>query len=315
MNSGAKVQKVAPVRITNQILSPCGNSLQSILPPFSRALSPSFSPSPNGGLVLLSFLISFLPSFDLAPQSSSLHLFFFYSRVRHRREGSVTAAPCDSPPNVLVDRAESEKANRLKSVYLEKVVPILTNEFSYKNVHEVPRIEKIVVNCGMGDAEQNSKGLEAAIRDLATITGQRPVKTKAKNSIAAFKLREGTVVGIAVTLRGNVMYSFLDRLVNLAFPRTRDFQGVNPNSFDGHGNYSIGMRDQSVFPEIRYEALGKQNGMDVCITTTARTDKEAQRLLALLGMPFREGSGGPTVLIRKKKKKAIHFESKSKGRR
>ncbi|XP_039134632.1 50S ribosomal protein L5, chloroplastic [Dioscorea cayenensis subsp. rotundata] len=227
----------------------------------------------------------------------------------------LVAAPTTSTTGVvLVDRSDAEKVNRLKSVFLEKVIPILKEEFSYMNIHEVPKIEKVVVNCGMGDAEQNSKGLEAAIKDLAVITGQRPVKTRAKNSIAAFKLREGTTVGIAVTLRGNVMYSFLDRLINLGLPRTRDFQGLNPNSFDGHGNYSIGMRDQSVFPEIRYEAIGKQRGMDVCITTTAKTDKEAQRLLSLLGMPFREG-GGPTVLIRRKKRKAAHFDQKGKGRR
>ncbi|XP_072963567.1 large ribosomal subunit protein uL5c [Typha angustifolia] len=233
--------------------------------------------------------------------------------VRAAVSATPTAPATSSTGIVLFDRSEAEKVNRLKTTYLEKVVPLLTEEFKYKNVHEVPKIEKIVVNCGMGDAEQNSKGLEAAIKDLAVITGQRPVKTKAKNSIATFKLREGATVGIAVTLRGNVMYSFLDRLINLGLPRTRDFRGVNPNSFDGHGNYSIGFRDQSVFPEIRYEALGKQKGMDVCITTTANTDNEAQRLLALLGMPFREG-GGPTVLVRRKKKKAIHFESKSRGR-
>ncbi|CAA6666941.1 unnamed protein product [Spirodela intermedia] len=208
----------------------------------------------------------------------------------------------------------ADKLQRLKTAYLERIVPILKEEFGYTNIHEVPKIEKIVVNCGMGDAEQNSKGLEAAIRDLALITGQRPAKTRAKKSIATFKLREGTTVGAAVTLRGNMMYYFLDRLINLGLPRTRDFQGINPNSFDGHGNYSIGMRDQSVFPEIRYEALGKQRGMDVCITTTAKTDNEAQRLLALMGMPFREG-GGPAVVVRKKKKKAIHFESKSRGRK
>ncbi|CAA7403748.1 unnamed protein product [Spirodela intermedia] len=226
-------------------------------------------------------------------------------------------APVRSTPTkaaVLVDKAEADKLQRLKTAYLERIVPILKEEFGYTNIHEVPKIEKIVVNCGMGDAEQNSKGLEAAIRDLALITGQRPAKTRAKKSIATFKLREGTTVGAAVTLRGNMMYYFLDRLINLGLPRTRDFQGINPNSFDGHGNYSIGMRDQSVFPEIRYEALGKQRGMDVCITTTAKTDNEAQRLLALMGMPFREG-GGPAVVVRKKKKKAIHFESKSRGRK
>nr|CAD1835394.1 unnamed protein product [Ananas comosus var. bracteatus] len=233
-----------------------------------------------------------------------------------RAAAAAPPQPVKSPTGiVLVDRSEAEKEHRLKAAYLEKVVPLLKEEFSYANIHEVPKIEKIVVNCGMGDAEQNSKGLEAAMKDLAMITGQRPVKTKAKNSIASFKLREGATVGIAVTLRSNIMYSFLDRLINLGLPRTRDFQGVNPNSFDGHGNYSIGLRDQSVFPEIRYEALGKQRGMDVCITTTAKTDNEAQKLLALLGMPFREGGGGPTVMVRKKKRKAAHFDSKSRGRK
>ncbi|MQM01152.1 hypothetical protein Taro_033905 [Colocasia esculenta] len=256
------------------------------------------------------------------------------------RATAATEAPARAAPPtgkvVLVEKAEANKVHRLKTAYLERIVPILKEEFGYTNMHEVPKVEKIVVNCGMGDAEQNSKGLEAAMKDLAIITGQRPVKTRAKQSIATFKLREGTTVGIAVTLRGNrkdelarptmrtlncllkllrsVMFHFLDRLINLGLPRTRDFQGVNPNSFDGHGNYSIGMRDQSVFPEIRYEALGKQKGMDVCITTTAKTDNEAQRLLALMGMPFREG-GGPTVLVRKKKRKAAHFDSKSKGKR
>lgn len=214
---------------------------------------------------------------------------------------------------VLVEKSEAEKTGRLKTTYLEKIVPLLREEFSYTNIHQVPKIEKIVVNCGIGDAAQNAKGLEAAMNDLALITGQRPVKTRARNSIATFKIREGEPLGIAVTLRGNMMYSFLDRLINLGLPRTRDFQGVNPNSFDGHGNYSIGVKEQSVFPEIRYDALGKPKGMDVCITTTAKTDKEGQRLLALMGMPFREG-GGPANLIRKKKLKAHHFDSKSKGK-
>ncbi|XP_077233135.1 ribosomal L5P family protein isoform X2 [Tasmannia lanceolata] len=179
---------------------------------------------------------------------------------------------------------------------------------------KVPQVKKIVVNCGIGEAAQNSKGLDAAMKEMALVTGQRPVKTRARVSIATFKLREGQPIGIACTLRGNVMYSFLDRLINLGLPRTRDFQGVNPSSFDGHGNFSIGMREQSVFPEIKYDALGKPRGMDVCIATTAKTDKEAQRLLALMGMPFREGSGG-SAIVRKKKKKAHHFDSKSRGRR
>ncbi|XP_007051719.2 PREDICTED: 50S ribosomal protein L5, chloroplastic [Theobroma cacao] len=216
---------------------------------------------------------------------------------------------------VLVEKSDAEKSNRLKTTYLEKIIPLLKEELNYTNIHQVPKIEKIVVNCGIGDAAQNAKGLEAAMNEMAMITGQRPVKTRARNSIATFKIREGQPLGIAVTLRGNVMYSFLDRLINLGLPRTRDFQGLNPNSFDGHGNYSIGIREQSVFPEIRFDALGRPRGMDVCITTTAKSDKEGQKLLALMGMPFREG-GGPSVQPRKKKLKAHHFEKKSgRGRR
>ncbi|VFQ75644.1 unnamed protein product [Cuscuta campestris] len=218
---------------------------------------------------------------------------------------------------VLVDKAESEKTNRLKTAYVERVVPLLKEEFNYKNIHEVPQVMKIVVNCGIGDAAQNAKGLEAAMNELALITGQRPVKTRAKKAVATFKIREGQPVGISVTLRRKVMYSFLDRLINLGLPRTRDFQGVNPNSFDGQGNYSIGFRDQSVFPDVSpSDALGKQRGMDVCITTTAKTDKEGQRLLALLGMPFKEGGGGDQAapLVGKKKLRSHHFDSKAKQR-
>ncbi|KAI6702524.1 hypothetical protein NL676_011660 [Syzygium grande] len=201
--------------------------------------------------------------------------------------GGVSVRASDG--TVLVEKSEAEKPYRLKAVYLEKIVPVLKDEFSYANIHQVPKVEKIVVNCGIGEAAQNAKGLDAAMNDMALITGQRPIKTRARVSLATFKIREGQPLGIAVTLRGNIMYSFLDRLINLGLPRTRDFQGLNPNSFDGHGNYSVGIRDQSVFPEIRYDALGKPRGMDVCITTTAETDQEAQRLLALMGMPFREG--------------------------
>ncbi|KAL9245355.1 hypothetical protein vseg_019017 [Gypsophila vaccaria] len=246
----------------------------------------------------------------------------FYGRCSAFR---TTPAPPRAPPSltvvrvsagvaVFVDKAEAEKTYRLKSNYLEKIIPLLKDEFSYNNIHEVPKVEKIVVNCGIGDAEQNKKGLDGAINELALLTGQKPVKTKAKKSIAGFKTREGQTLGIAVTLRGNVMYSFLDRLINLALPRTRDFQGVNPNSFDGHGNYSIGFREQSVFPEIKPEIVGKARGMDVCITTTAKTDKEAYRLLALMGMPFREGAGATNV-VRKKKLKSHHFDSRYKGRK
>ncbi|KAI4338396.1 hypothetical protein MLD38_023460 [Melastoma candidum] len=241
------------------------------------------------------------------PLPSSLPLRI--TRPRYDGRGVVRA----SGAVALVEKTEAEKVNRLKGVYLDKIVPLLKDEFSYTNIHQVPKLEKIVVNCGIGDAAQNAKGLDAAMNDMALITGQRPVKTRAKNSVATFKIREGQPLGIAVTLRGNLMYSFLDRLINLGLPRTRDFQGVNSSSFDGHGNYSIGVRDQGVFPELSYDVLGKPRGMDVCITTTARTDKEGQRLLALMGMPFREATGGST-LIRKKKLKSHHFDSKSKGR-
>ncbi|XP_062090394.1 large ribosomal subunit protein uL5c [Humulus lupulus] len=239
----------------------------------------------------------------------------FSARIPHGNIGNgcgIVSVRAMARP-VLVEKSEYEKVQRLKNTYLEKIVPLLMEEFSYKNILEVPKVEKIVVNSGIGDAQQNAKGLDAAMNDMALITGQRPVRTRARNSIATFKIREGQPLGIAVTLRGNVMYSFLDRLVNLAFPRTRDFQGVNANSFDGHGNYSVGIREQSVFPEIRFDALGKPMGMDVCIVTTAKTDKEGQRLLALMGMPFREG-GGTTTLVRKKKLRAHHFDSKSRGR-
>ncbi|CAM8971949.1 unnamed protein product [Rhodiola kirilowii] len=216
---------------------------------------------------------------------------------------------------VLVDKSEAEKVRRLKYAYLERIVPLMKEEFKYTNIHQVPKVDKIVVNCGIGEASQNAKGLDAAVNELALITGQKPVKTRAKNSIATFKLREGQPIGIAVTLRGNVMYSFLDRLINLGLPRTRDFQGVNPNSFDGHGNYSIGMKEQTVFPELSFDALGKQRGMDVCIATTAKTDKEGYKLLALMGMPFREASGGgaQTTFVKKKKLKSHHFDQKGKS--
>ncbi|NP_001276281.1 50S ribosomal protein L5, chloroplastic-like [Glycine max] len=231
----------------------------------------------------------------------------------NRHGNAVVSVKASASGVVLVEKSEAEKANRLKTAYTEKIIPLLMEEFSYTNKHQVPKIEKIVVNCGIGDAAQNAKGLDAAISDLALITGQRPIKTRARASLATLKIREGQPLGIAVTLRGNMMYSFLDRVINLGLPRTRDFQGVNPNSFDGHGNYSIGIKDQGVFPEIRADVVGKPRGMDICIVTTANTDQEAQKLLALMGMPFREGSG-PATTIRKKKLKSHHFDAKSKGR-
>ncbi|BAT83578.1 hypothetical protein LR48_Vigan03g045200 [Vigna angularis] len=253
---------------------------------------------------------SFFAQFRAFPLSSSTSVF-----PHVKRHGNVVVPVRASDSGVvLVEKSDAEKTNRLKTAYTEKIVPLLVEEFSYTNKHQVPKIEKIVVNCGIGDAAQNSKGLDAAISDLAMITGQRPVKTRARASLATFKIREGQPLGIAVTLRGNIMYSFLDRVINLGLPRTRDFQGVNSNSFDGHGNYSIGVKDQGVFPEIRADVVGKPRGMDICINTTANTDKEAQRLLALMGMPFREGSGSVGAAGRKKKLKSHHFDSKRGGR-
>lgn len=179
-------------------------------------------------------------------------------------------------------------AARLKEKYVKDVTPALVKEFGYKNPMSVPKIEKIVINVGLGEAIQNSKVLDIAVNDLATISGQKPVVTKAKKSIAAFKLREGMNIGSMVTLRGDRMYEFLDRFVNIALPRVRDFRGVSPKSFDGRGNYTIGLRDQLIFPEIDFGKIDKARGMNVCIVTTAGTDEEARSLLRHLGMPFRQ---------------------------
>ncbi len=176
---------------------------------------------------------------------------------------------------------------RLQSLYREQVQPTLMKEFGYRNVMEVPRITKIVVNIGMGEALDNPKALDFAVQDLATITGQRPVITRARKSVASFKLRAGRAIGVKVTLRGERMWAFLDRLCNVALPRQRDFRGVSPSAFDGRGNYTLGLREQLLFPEINYDKIDKIRGMEVTIVTTARTDEEARRLLELLGMPFR----------------------------
>lgn len=175
----------------------------------------------------------------------------------------------------------------LRERYSEQVVPALTKEQGYTNVMQVPRIEKVVVNIGMGEALDNAKSLDAAVQDLSTITGQRPIVTRARKSIAAFKLREGNSVGVKVTLRGDRMWSFLDRLLNIALPRQRDFRGVSPDAFDGRGNYSLGLREQLVFPEINYDKIDRIRGMEVTIVTTAETDEEGYQLLRYLGMPFR----------------------------
>ena len=178
--------------------------------------------------------------------------------------------------------------NRVLQYYKENVVKELTEKFGYTTVMQVPKIEKIVVNMGVGDAISNSKALDAAVEDLATITGQKPLITKAKKSIAVFKLREGMSIGAKVTLRGEKMYEFFDKLVSISLPRVRDFRGVNPNSFDGRGNYTIGIKEQLIFPEIVYDKVFKVRGMDIVIVTTAKTDEEGRALLSMLGMPFRK---------------------------
>jgi len=177
---------------------------------------------------------------------------------------------------------------RLQEKYLNEVCPQLREEFGYKNVMQIPRVEKIVVNIGMGEAISNAKAMESATKDLSSITGQKPVITRAKRSIAAFKLRAGMPIGCMVTLRGERMWAFLDKLVSVALPRVRDFQGVSTKAFDGRGNYSLGLREQLVFPEIEYDKIDKLRGLELTIVTTARTDEESRRLLALLGMPFRK---------------------------
>jgi large subunit ribosomal protein L5 len=179
-------------------------------------------------------------------------------------------------------------AARLKQHYRKKVIPALVKEFGYKNPNAVPKIEKVSLNVGLGEATQNTKLMDGAVQELATISGQKPVVTKAKKSIAAFKLREGMSIGCRVTLRGDRMYEFLDRLMNVALPRVRDFRGVSTKSFDGRGNYTLGIRDRLIFPEIDYNKVEKIKGMNVCITTTAKTDAEGVALLRQLGMPFRQ---------------------------
>ncbi|MBN9663083.1 MAG: 50S ribosomal protein L5 [Acidobacteria bacterium] len=177
---------------------------------------------------------------------------------------------------------------RLRELYLTTVIPALTKEFNYSNVMAVPKLEKVTVNIGLGEATQNPKMVDGTVNELGAIVGQKPVVTKARKSIAAFKLREGMSIGTMVTLRGDRMYEFLDRLMNVALPRVRDFRGVSTKSFDGRGNYTLGVKDQLIFPEIDYNKVEKTKGMNICITTTAKTDAEAKALLKLLGMPFRQ---------------------------
>ena len=176
--------------------------------------------------------------------------------------------------------------NRLKEKYLKEVVPALTEKFSYKNVMQVPKIEKVIINMAVGDAVGNPKALEAAIGDLTLISGQKPIVTRAKKSLAAWKLRQGMAIGCKVTLRNVRMYEFLDKFMNIALPRVRDFRGVSSKSFDGRGNYSIGLKEQLIFPEIEYDKIDKIRGMDITIVTTANTDEEAREFLSLMGMAF-----------------------------
>ena len=177
-------------------------------------------------------------------------------------------------------------SSRLKEQYLKEIVPAMEKKFGYTNTMQVPRLSKIVVNMGVGEAKDNAKLLESAMKDMEIITGQKPVMTTAKKSIANFKIREGMKIGCKVTLRGDRMYEFLDRLVNLALPRVRDFRGVNPNAFDGRGNYALGIKEQLIFPEIEYDKIDKTRGMDIIVVTTAKTDEEARELLTLFNMPF-----------------------------
>ena len=176
--------------------------------------------------------------------------------------------------------------SRLKTLYNDEIIEAMTKKFGYKNIMEVPKLDKIVINMGVGEAKDNAKLLESAVKDLETISGQKDVLTKAKKSVANFKIREGLAIGCKVTLRGERMYEFLDRLVNLALPRVRDFRGVNPNAFDGRGNYSLGIKEQLIFPEIEYDKVDKVRGMDIIFVTTAKTDEEGRELLRLFNMPF-----------------------------
>lgn len=175
---------------------------------------------------------------------------------------------------------------RLKDLYVNDVAPALMKKFGYKNVMQIPKLDKVVINVGCGEAKENSKVVEAVISDLSAITGQKPIVCKAKKSVANFKLREGMPIGVKVTLRSDKMYEFIDRLFNVAFPRVRDFKGINPNSFDGRGNYSTGIKEQLIFPEIEFDKIDKVRGMDINFITTAKTDEEAKELLSMLGAPF-----------------------------
>ena len=175
---------------------------------------------------------------------------------------------------------------RIKDLYTSEIAPALMKQFEYKSVMQIPKLDKIVINVGVGEAKENAKAIDAVMSDIATITGQKPVPTYARKSVANFKVRQGMKIGVKVTLRGDRMYEFVDRLFNFALPRVRDFKGINPNAFDGRGNYSLGLKEQLIFPEIEYDKIDKIRGMDIVICTTAQTDEEARELLTLVGAPF-----------------------------
>mgnify|MGYP000228803151 FL=1 len=175
---------------------------------------------------------------------------------------------------------------RIRDMYTSEIAPALMQQFGYKSVMQIPKLDKVVINVGVGDAKENSKAIDAVMKDIATITGQKPVPTYARKSVANFKLRQGMKIGVKVTLRGERMYEFVDRLFNLALPRVRDFKGINPNAFDGRGNYSLGLKEQLLFPEIEYDKIDKIRGMDICFVTTAQNDEEARELLRRMGAPF-----------------------------
>jgi large subunit ribosomal protein L5 len=210
------------------------------------------------------------------------------AKAKREAKGAPESKPQAEPERAAEPRARTNTKARLREHYAKNVVPALNKEFGYKNQMAVPKIEKVALNIGLGEATGNSKLMDGAVNELAAIAGQRPVITKAKKSIAAFKLREGMSIGCMVTLRGDRMYEFLDRLMNVALPRVRDFRGVSPKSFDGRGNYTLGLRDQLIFPEIDYNKVEKVKGMNVSITTTAKTDAEGLALLRHMGMPFRQ---------------------------
>ncbi|HYT11306.1 MAG TPA: 50S ribosomal protein L5 [Candidatus Nitrosopolaris sp.] len=203
------------------------------------------------------------------------------AKVQQKKQDTKPAAP-------KAPGTKSEETPRMLVTYRDRIVPQMTKEFEYENVMQVPRVAKVVVNVGIGEAKDNDKALDAAVGDVVTITGQKPALIKARKSVAAFKLRAGQTVGIKTTLRGRRMWYFLDKLLNVALPRIRDFRGVNPDGFDGRGNYTLGLREQVVFPEIDYDKIDKLRGLEVSITTTARSDDEARSLLTRLGMPFRK---------------------------